>query len=84
MGELAVLFCFAFLYIASRGGGPASLDAHDARLEEAPTDLLHRARGQPAADRLHAGAQLVVAQVWGRPDAQNVAARIDEHRFRAQ
>jgi putative oxidoreductase len=27
MGEPAVLFCFAFLYIASRGGGPASLDA---------------------------------------------------------
>jgi putative oxidoreductase len=25
-GELAVLFCFAFLYIASRGAGPWSLD----------------------------------------------------------
>ncbi len=24
-GELAVLFCFVFLYIASRGGGPLSL-----------------------------------------------------------
>ncbi len=24
-GELAVLFCFVFLYIASRGGGPFSL-----------------------------------------------------------
>ena len=27
MGEPAVLFCFAFLYIASRGGGTVSLDA---------------------------------------------------------
>ena len=26
-GELAVLFCFAFLYVAARGGGPWSLDA---------------------------------------------------------
>ena len=26
-GEPAVLFCFAFLYIASRGGGTVSLDA---------------------------------------------------------
>jgi putative oxidoreductase len=26
-GELAVLYCFAFLYIATRGGGYASLDA---------------------------------------------------------
>ena len=25
-GELAVLFCFAFLFIATRGGGPWSLD----------------------------------------------------------
>lgn len=25
-GELAVLYCFVFLYIASRGGGPLSLD----------------------------------------------------------
>lgn len=25
-GELAVLFCFAFLYIAARGAGPWSLD----------------------------------------------------------
>jgi putative oxidoreductase len=25
-GELAVLFCFAFLYIASRGAGPWSID----------------------------------------------------------
>ena len=27
MGEAAALFCFAFLYIAARGGGPISLDA---------------------------------------------------------
>ena len=27
MGEAAVLFCFAFLYIASRGSGPAGLDS---------------------------------------------------------
>ena len=26
-GELAVLYCFAFLYIATRGAGPYSLDA---------------------------------------------------------
>jgi putative oxidoreductase len=26
-GELAVLFCFAFLYMASRGSGPWSVDA---------------------------------------------------------
>jgi putative oxidoreductase len=26
-GELAVLFCFVFLYIASRGAGPWSIDA---------------------------------------------------------
>ena len=26
-GELAVLYCFAFLYIAARGAGPWSLDA---------------------------------------------------------
>ena len=26
-GELAVLFCFAFLYMAARGAGPWSLDA---------------------------------------------------------
>jgi putative oxidoreductase len=26
-GEPAVLFCFAFLYISARGGGPWSLDA---------------------------------------------------------
>lgn len=26
-GELAVLYCFAFLYIASRGSGPLSLDS---------------------------------------------------------
>jgi putative oxidoreductase len=25
-GELAVLFCFAFLYIAARGAGPWSVD----------------------------------------------------------
>ena len=25
-GELAALYCFVFLYIASRGGGPLSLD----------------------------------------------------------
>jgi putative oxidoreductase len=25
-GELAVLYCFAFLYIATRGGGRFSLD----------------------------------------------------------
>jgi putative oxidoreductase len=25
-GELAVVYCFLFLYIASRGGGPISLD----------------------------------------------------------
>jgi putative oxidoreductase len=25
-GELAVLYCFAFLYIAARGGGPYSVD----------------------------------------------------------
>jgi putative oxidoreductase len=25
-GELAVLFCFAFLYMASRGAGPWSID----------------------------------------------------------
>lgn len=25
-GELAALYCFVFLYIASRGGGPVSLD----------------------------------------------------------
>jgi len=30
-GELAVLYCFAFLYIASRGGGYASIDAMLAR-----------------------------------------------------
>ena len=28
-GELAVLFCFVFLYIASRGGGPFSLGGSD-------------------------------------------------------
>ena len=28
-GELAVLFCFVFLYIASRGGGPLSLGGSD-------------------------------------------------------
>ena len=27
MGEPAVLFCFAFLYIAARGSGPVGLDA---------------------------------------------------------
>ncbi len=27
MGEPAVLFCFAFLYIAARGAGPISIDA---------------------------------------------------------
>jgi putative oxidoreductase len=26
-GELAVLYCFAFLYVAARGAGPYSLDA---------------------------------------------------------
>jgi putative oxidoreductase len=26
-GELAVLFCFAFLYMAARGSGPWSIDA---------------------------------------------------------
>ena len=26
-GELAVLFCFAFLYVAARGSGPWSVDA---------------------------------------------------------
>jgi putative oxidoreductase len=26
-GELAVLFCFAFLYVSARGAGPWSLDA---------------------------------------------------------
>ena len=26
-GELAVLYCFLFLYMAARGGGPYSLDA---------------------------------------------------------
>jgi putative oxidoreductase len=26
-GELAALYCFAFLFIATRGGGPYSLDA---------------------------------------------------------
>jgi putative oxidoreductase len=26
-GELAVLYCFAFLYMASRGSGPLSVDA---------------------------------------------------------
>jgi putative oxidoreductase len=26
-GELAVLYCFCFLYIAARGGGPYSVDA---------------------------------------------------------
>jgi putative oxidoreductase len=26
-GEPAVLFCFAFLYLAAAGGGPISLDA---------------------------------------------------------
>jgi putative oxidoreductase len=25
-GELAALYCFAFLYIAARGGGPLSID----------------------------------------------------------
>jgi putative oxidoreductase len=30
-GELAVLYCFAFLYIASRGGGYASIDSMLAR-----------------------------------------------------
>ena len=25
-GELAILYCFVFLYISSRGGGPLSLD----------------------------------------------------------
>lgn len=30
-GELAVLYCFAFLYIASRGGGYASIDRMLAR-----------------------------------------------------
>ena len=31
MGELAVLYCFAFLYIASRGGGVLSADAQRRR-----------------------------------------------------
>ena len=31
MGELAVLYCFAFLYIASRGGGMLSADAQMGR-----------------------------------------------------
>jgi putative oxidoreductase len=26
-GELAVLYCFVFLYVASRGSGPLSVDA---------------------------------------------------------
>ena len=26
-GELAALYCFAFLFIATRGGGPYSMDA---------------------------------------------------------
>ena len=29
-GELAVLYCFLFLYIAARGAGPYSVDADDA------------------------------------------------------
>ena len=26
-GELAIMFCFVFLYLAAAGGGPWSLDA---------------------------------------------------------
>jgi putative oxidoreductase len=36
-GELAVLYCFVFLYIASRGAGPWSVDA-----------LLSRGKARPA------------------------------------
>ncbi len=32
-GELAVVYCFVFLYIFFRGGGPWSLDAIDLRKE---------------------------------------------------
>lgn len=30
-GELAVLYCFLFLYVACRGAGPASIDARRSR-----------------------------------------------------
>ncbi len=36
-GEPAVLFCFAFLYVASQGGGPWSLDALLQRATSLPT-----------------------------------------------
>jgi putative oxidoreductase len=39
-GELAVLYCFLFLYIASRGSGPYSIDA-----------TLRGTRTQPRGDR---------------------------------
>lgn len=39
-GELAVLYCFVFLYIASRGSGPYSIDA-----------ALRRTRTQSRGDR---------------------------------
>jgi putative oxidoreductase len=43
-GELAVLYCFLFLYLSARGGGPWSLDALLAKRRGVPADL----RGEPA------------------------------------
>ncbi|HYE75044.1 MAG TPA: DoxX family protein, partial [Blastocatellia bacterium] len=33
-GELAVLYCFLFLYIASRGSGPLSIDQTSGRVRK--------------------------------------------------
>ena len=38
-GELSVLYCFLFLYVAAAGGGPISMDALIARLSRA--DRVH-------------------------------------------
>jgi len=44
-GEPAVLFCFAFLYVAARGAGPWSLDAALAtRRQSAPSPAAERRR----------------------------------------
>ena len=38
-GDLAVLYCFAFLYLSARGGGPYSLDAMLARRRGSPPEV---------------------------------------------
>jgi putative oxidoreductase len=51
-GELPVLFCFIFLYLAAAGAGPWSLDALRGA---APRGLSERAEVSPPSARRHAG-----------------------------